>query len=132
MPTSFIFDGFTVAGLCGRVNEGPFDNQITITKFPGVIGESALLGLRGGRDISFEALIYGNVQTYSAMSDAIRQLGNKENVAGVLVTENQTYDDCTFMGFRPSPEGILPSIGGIPDVDNGYWVRGLCLFRQHK
>lgn len=112
-------------------------NQLKLTQFWGVVGESELRGERGMRVIEVLMTLHNGYPSYAALRAQLVGLEVSVGNHGNLVIDSsapRTFNHVTFDGFTP---GRSPEDGPLPDVANGFggganawFIRGVFRFHQ--
>lgn len=127
---ALIFGGTSFVGTHGPVITAPSQLQVARTKFWGVNGESEIVGYRGGRSIVSELWLHNNYSTaeqvYNEMQAMDAAVGRNEDLIETGIS--RIWYACTFMGFEEMPPGIIPVVGGGPEITGSWFVRGMLHF----
>jgi hypothetical protein len=118
--------GMPFHGIPGELQLGPWDLQTKNSKFFGVVGETAINGEIGGREIACEIWLFNSYATPQALDNAIESINSYTGQYGTLAKSSpgaRSFPRCQFLGCAPKR-------GPIPDPDRGYIMIAELRFRQ--
>lgn len=132
MPIGFGYgesSSLTIPGLVlDPIDWGVWDLNTQRTKVSGLVGETSLNTLRGGRDISCEMFIWNSYMSLAALLAALFNVDSLAGTVGTITIVNPTGGtDYTLANCEMRP---LHLIKNRADNEHGYWARCRIHFRQ--
>ena len=132
MPIGFAYgdsESLTIPGLVlDPIDWGTWDLNTQRTKVSGLLGETALNTLRGGRDISCEMFVWNS---YASLNDLMAALFNVDALSGtvgtVYIINPLGGTDYTLANCEIRPVHLIKNRS---DGVHRYWARCRIQFRQ--
>lgn len=109
---------------------GPYEPELIVTKYPGLTGETHLIGKPAGRELFCEYRFRG-YSTLALLHAAVQSVQLATTVLTGTLTQTiqgstQTFGPCTFLGFQKTRNAFFDKIS------QGYVLDGILRWRERE
>lgn len=127
---SITHDSVTFSQLHGAIQTTRPEPSVQRTRFPGVRGETHIVGRPGARELSTTYIMKGYASKLlldTAITALNQQVGVLTGTLTVTGSYAGVYGGCTFMGFEVEPGTQAYDPGG-----NGWYAMGRLVWLQRN